>query len=41
MESLVLLQKLCDATGVRYEFKKMKSGFVVCFYRSEEKADKI
>ena len=26
--------------GVRYEFKKMKSGFVVCFYRSEEKADK-
>lgn len=30
----------CDAAGVRYEFKKMKSGFVVCFYRSEEKADK-
>lgn len=30
----------CDAAGVRYEFKKMKSGFVVCFYGSEEKADK-
>ncbi|MDE7222873.1 MAG: hypothetical protein K2O34_03705 [Acetatifactor sp.] len=30
----------CDASGVRYEFKKIKSGFVVCFYRSEEKADK-
>lgn len=30
----------CEAAGVRYEFKKMKSGFVVCFYRSEEKADK-
>ncbi|MCM1540721.1 MAG: putative DNA binding domain-containing protein, partial [Blautia sp.] len=26
----------CDAAGVRYEFKKMKSGFVVCFYRPEE-----
>lgn len=26
----------CDASNVRYEFKKMKSGFVVCFYRSEE-----
>ena len=21
----------CEAAGVRYEFKKMKSGFVVCF----------
>ena len=30
----------CDAAGVRYEFKKMKSGFVVCFYRSDEKNDK-
>lgn len=30
----------CDNAGVRYEFKKMKSGFVVYFYRSEEKADK-
>ena len=26
----------CDAAGVRYEFKKMKSGFVVCFYRTDE-----
>ena len=31
----------CDAAGVRYEFKKMKSGFVVCFYRSEEKTIKV
>lgn len=30
----------CEVAGVRYEFKKMKSGFVVCFYRTEEKADK-
>ncbi len=30
----------CDNAGVRYEFKKLKSGFVVCFYRSEEKVDK-
>lgn len=30
----------CEAAGVRYEFQKLKSGFVVCFYRSEEKADK-
>ncbi len=30
----------CEAAGVRYEFKKMKSGFVVCFYRTEEKVDK-
>lgn len=29
----------CDNAGVRYEFKKMKSGFVVCFYRTEEKID--
>lgn len=34
------IAEACDAAGVRYEFKKMKSGFVVCFYRSEEKADK-
>ncbi|MGN0333421.1 MAG: DeoR family transcriptional regulator [Lachnospiraceae bacterium] len=25
---------------MRYEFQKKKTGFVVCFYRSEEKADK-
>lgn len=34
----------CKTAGVRYEFQKKKSGFVVCFYRSEEekqvKADK-
>lgn len=30
----------CDAANVSYEFQKLKSGFVVCFYRSEEKADK-
>ncbi len=30
----------CDMAGVPYEFKKMKSGFVVCFYREDEKADK-
>lgn len=29
----------CDKAGVRYEFKKMKSGFVVCFYRNEPKID--
>lgn len=29
----------CDHAGVRYEFKKMKSGFVVCFYRKEDKTD--
>ena len=30
----------CAAASVRYEFKKLKSGFVVCFYRPDEKADK-
>lgn len=30
----------CDNAGVKYEFKKMKSGFVVCFYRLEERNDK-
>ena len=34
------IAEACDTVGVGYEFKKMKSGFVVCFYRSEEKADK-
>ncbi len=29
----------CDNAGVRYEFKKLKSGFVVCFYRSEKGED--
>lgn len=30
----------CESAGVRYEFQKKKTGFVVCFYRSEEKTDK-
>lgn len=30
----------CNMADVKYEFKKLKSGFAVCFYRSEEKADK-
>ena len=30
----------CESAGVRYEFQKKRTGFVVCFYRSEEKADK-
>ena len=30
---------VCNEAGVHYEFKKLKSGFVVCFYRSEEKVD--
>ncbi len=30
----------CKAASVKYEFKMLKSGFVVCFYRAEEKADK-
>lgn len=28
----------CNDSNVGYEFKKLKSGFVVCFYRSAEKA---
>ena len=34
------IAEACNIAGVRYEFKKLKSGFVVCFYRSGEKADK-
>lgn len=30
----------CKGAGVKHEFEMLKSGFVVCFYRSEEKADK-
>lgn len=30
----------CKDAGVKYEFKKLKSGFVVCFYRSGEENDK-
>ena len=29
----------CEKAGVRYEFKKLKSGFVVCFYQSEKSED--
>lgn len=29
----------CEKARVRYEFKKLKSGFVVCFYRSEKSED--
>lgn len=30
----------CEKAGVKYEFKKLKSGFVVCFYRSgKDKAE--
>ncbi|MBQ4058632.1 MAG: hypothetical protein IJD40_06855 [Lachnospiraceae bacterium] len=29
----------CEKASVRYEFKKLKSGFVVCFYRSEKGED--
>ena len=34
------IAEACDTVGVRYEFRKMKSGFVVCFYRSRGEADK-
>jgi ATP-dependent DNA helicase RecG len=34
------IAETCNAAGVRFEFRKLKSGFVVCFYRSNEKADK-
>lgn len=34
------IAEACNGAGVRYEFKKMKSGFVVCFYRPEGKTDK-
>lgn len=34
------IAEACEEAGVRYEFKKLKSGFVVCFYRSEEMTDK-
>lgn len=34
------IAEACEAAGVRYEFQKLKSGFVVCFYRSEEEIDK-
>jgi ATP-dependent DNA helicase RecG len=31
----------CENAGVRYGFKKLKSGFVVCFYRSEKSTEKV
>jgi ATP-dependent DNA helicase RecG len=34
------ITETCNVAGVRVEFKKLKSGFVVCFYRFNEKADK-
>ena len=34
------IAEACNNAHVTYEFKKLKSGFVVCFYRPEEKADK-
>jgi ATP-dependent DNA helicase RecG len=34
------IAETCNAAGVRFEFRKLKSGFVVCFFRSNEKADK-
>lgn len=30
----------CETANVRYEFRKMKSGFAVCFYRAAEKNSK-
>jgi hypothetical protein len=33
------IAETCNIAGVRFEFRKLKSGFVVCFYRSNEKAD--
>lgn len=33
----------CESAGVKYEFKKLKSGFVVCFYRggADKSTDKV
>lgn len=31
----------CKNAGVRYEFQKKKTGFVVCFYRSENGNESI
>jgi ATP-dependent DNA helicase RecG len=30
----------CEVVLVRYDFKKLKSGFVVCFYRAKKSTDK-
>lgn len=29
----------CESAGVRYEFQKKRTGFVVCFYRSVSEDD--
>ena len=34
------IAETCEKAGVRYEFQKKKTGFVVCFYRMEEKNSK-
>lgn len=36
----LFVRNACEAAGVKYEFQKFKSGFIVCFYRLEEKVDK-
>ena len=37
------IAEVCDDAGVKYEFQKVKDGFVVCFYRSsyQERTDKV
>lgn len=29
------IAEVCEEAGVRYEFQKLKNGFVVCFYRAD------
>lgn len=33
------IAQTCEKSKVRYEFKKLKSGFIVCFYREKENID--
>lgn len=33
------IAEVCEEAGVRYEFQKLKNGFVVCFYRSSYKRE--
>lgn len=37
------ISEVCDEAGVKYEFQKLRDGFVVCFYRSSyrESTDKV
>ena len=37
------IAEVCDKAGVKYEFQKLRDGFVVCFYRSsyEESTGKV